>query len=397
MKLTKTVLAVLAVALSLPLGGAVAQTVRLGLILPYSGANSELGDQIDKAVKLYMKLNEGALPPGVKLEIVRRDETGPNPDVAKRLAQELITRDRVNLLAGVVFSPNANAIAPLLTEAKMPLIIMNAGTSVTTTLSPYVVRFSFTLWQSSYPMGQWVAKQGYKRAYTAVSDFGPGIDTEQAFTKAFTEGGGQIVGSIRMPVANPDYVPFMQRVKDAKPEVLYVFIPAGKQATAVMKAFGDLGLSQAGIKLMGPGDITTDEELANMGDIPLGVVTMHHYSAAAARPSNQALVEAWKREYGANSTPNFMSVGGWDAMQAIFHVIRVQNGRIDPDKTVEALKGYKDDLSPRGPILIDPETRDIVQNMYIRRVEMRGNLPANIEFDTMPRVKDPWKVINNKK
>jgi branched-chain amino acid transport system substrate-binding protein len=377
--------------------GALAQTVKLGVVDTYSGPFAAVGEQMDRGIRLYMKLHEKDLPPGVKLEIIRRDDTGPNPEVAKRMAQELITRDHVQLLAGTVYTPNALAIAPLATEAKVPFIIMNAGTAMITTKSPYIARVSFTMWQSSYPLGTWAAKSGIKKAYTAVSDYGPGIDAEAAFTKGFTDAGGQIVGSVHMPLANPDYVPFMQRAKDAGPDAVFVFVPGGKDATALMKTFGDLGLKQAGIKLIGPGDITTDEELQNMGDVALGVVTAFHYSAAATRPANQAFVNAYHAEFGPKEDPAFEAVGAYDGMAAIFHVIIAQNGKIDPEKTMELLKGWKDDASPRGPIMIDPETRDIVQNEYMRRIEKVDGKLANVEFETMPMVKDPWKEINHQK
>ena len=376
-------------------GVASAQTVRVGVINTFSGPNATLGDMIDKGMKLYIKQNEKSLPAGVKLEMIYRDDGGANPDNAKRLAQELIVRDRVQMLTGVVWTPNAAAIAPLSAEAKLPFFIMNAGGSAITTMSPYVVRFSFTLWQSSYPMGQWAAKK-YKRAYVAVSDFVPGHDSQAGFERAFKEGGGEIIGVVRMPLANPDFVPFMQRVKDAKPDIVFGFIPAGRQALAIMKAYGDLGLEKAGIKFVGPGDITTDEELPNMGDPALGVITTHHYSAAADRPANKAFVEAWKKEYGANSIPSFMSVAAYDTMDAIFQSIRAQNGKLDPDRTIELAKQYKNANSPRGSISIDPETRDIVQNMYVREVKRVGGALANVEFDTIPNVKDPWKVFNKK-
>jgi branched-chain amino acid transport system substrate-binding protein len=371
-----------------------AQTIKIGVILTYSGPNASLGEYVDKGLALYAKLHEKDLPAGTKIEIIRRDDTGPNPEVARRLAQELITRERVNFLGGVIFTPNGNAIAPLTAEAKVPFVIMNAAGTNTTVSSPYVTRTSFTLWQSSYPLGQWAAKQpNMKRGYTAVSDYAPGHDGEQAFIKGFTEGGGQMAGTVRMPLANPDFIPFMQRVKDAKPDVLYVFIPAGRQATAVMKAYQDLGLKDAGIRLVGPGDITTDEELPNMGDVPLGVITAHHYAAALKNPQNQAFVAAWKKEYGAESTPNFMGAAGWDGMAAIFHAIKAQNGKVTPDGTMAALKGWKHD-SPRGPIMLDPETRDIIQNEYIREVKRVDGRLQNIEFETIPMVKDPFKVLN---
>jgi len=389
----------LTAALGLALGAAstLAQTVKIGFISTYSGLNANLGEYMERGMRLYMKEHAKDLPPGVKIEILVRDDTGPNPDKAKQLAQELIVRDKVNLLTGVIFTPNALAMAPLVTEAKVPFVIMNAGTAVITTRSPYIARLSFTLWQSCYPLGQWAAKR-LKRAYTLVSDFGPGHDCEDAFIKAAKENGGEIVGSVRVPLANPDFAAYMQRVKDAKPNALMVFVPAGKTALAVMKNFGDLGLGKAGVKLIGPGDITTDEELPNMGDVALGVTTVFHYSAAAQRPANQAFVAAWKRDYGANSTPNFVSVGGWDGMAAIFHVIREQKGKIDPDKTMDLLKNFKHPNSPRGPIYVDPETRDIVQNEYLREVRKVGGALANVEIETVGvAVKDPWKELNKKK
>ena len=373
------------------------QTIKIGVVNTLSGGSATLGEMIEKGYKLYLKLHENSLPPGIKLEFIVRDDGGPNPDNAKRLAQELIVRDRVQLLTGLAFSPNAAAVAPLAAEAKLPVFIMNAGTSAITTLSPYVSRYSFTLWQSCLPLGEWAAKK-FKRVYTAVSDYGPGHDCEAAFVKGYKDNGGELAGSVRMPVSSPDFVPFMLRVKDAKPDAVMGFIPAGRQATAIMKAYGDLGLDKAGIKFIGPGDITTDEELPNMGDVPLGVLTVHHYSAAAERPANKAFVAAWKKEYGEKTWPSFMSVGGWDAMDAIFHVIRVQNGRIDPDKTMQLVKEYKNANSPRGPISIDPDTRDIVQNIYLREVRRVGGALANVELETIATaVKDPWKEINKKK
>ncbi len=395
MKLWRLAAAVALAAMAPGLG--TAQTVKVGIINTSSGPMAGVGEHLDRGIRLYMKEHEKDLPPGVKLELIRRDSTGPNPEVAKRLAQELITRDHVQLLTGVVFTPNALAIAPLVTEAKVPFIIMNAGTAMITTKSPYIARVSFTLWQSSYPLGEWAAKHGIKTVYSVVSDYGPGIDAEQAFTKGFTDNGGKMAGTVRIPVANPDFVPFLQRAKDAKPDAVFSFVPAGKEATALMKTFGDLGLGQAGIKLIGPGDITTDEELQNMGDVALGVVTMFHYSAAATRPANLAFVKAYKAMFGPTQEPSFEVVGGYDGMAAIFHVVEAQKGNIDPDKTMALLKGWKDDNSPRGPIYIDPETRDIVQNEYLRRVEKVNGQLENVELETFPMVKDPWKELNHQK
>jgi branched-chain amino acid transport system substrate-binding protein len=389
----KSAVAAAAIA-ALSSAGALAQEVKLGIVNTYSGPFAAVGEQLDRGIRLYMQQHEKDLPPGVKLDIIRRDDTGPNPEVAKRMAQELITRDHVQLLAGTIYTPNALAIAPLATEAKVPFIVMNAGTAMITTKSPYIARTSFTMWQSSYPLGKWAANNGIKKAFIAVSDYGPGIDAEAAFTKGFTDAGGQIVGSVHMPLANPDYVPFMQRAKDAAPDAVFVFVPGGKDATALMKTFGDLGLKQAGIKLIGTGDITTDEELHNMGDVALGVVTAFHYSAAGNRPANQAFVKAYQAAFGADQEPSFEVVGAYDGMAAIFHVIIAQKGNIDPDKTMALLKGWQDNDSPRGPIMIDPDTRDIVQNEYMRRIEKVNGQLANVEFETIPMVKDPWKVMN---
>jgi branched-chain amino acid transport system substrate-binding protein len=373
-----------------------AQTVRIGIVNTFSGPQASFGEMNDRAMKLYIKMHEKELPPGVKLELIQRDDGGPNPDKAKQLAQDLIVRDKVHLLAGVAFTPNALAIAPLTAEAKIPLIITNAGTSVITTRSPYIARLSFTLWQACVPLGQWAARK-FKRAYILVSDYGPGHDAEAAFSSGFKEGGGEIIGALRVPLQNPDFAPYLQRVKDAKPDTLMVFIPAGKTATQVMKTFSDLGLDKAGIKLIGPGDITTDEELPNMGDVALGVTTVFHYSAAAERPANRRFVEAWKKEYGATSTPNFVAAAAWDGMDAIFHVVKAQKGQIDPDRTMELLKAYSNPNSPRGPISIDPRTRDIVQDEYLREVRRVGGQLANVELETVARaVKDPWKELQKK-
>jgi len=376
---------------------AAAQTVKIGFIGTYSGPGAPQGDQFDKGLKLFQKLNADKLPAGVKVETIVRDDTGPNPDNAKRVAQELIVRDKVQFITGVIWTPNARAIAPLTAEAKVPFISANAAGVDVPYMSPYFARVSFTLWQSCYPLGQWASKK-YKRVYSAVSDFAPGHEAEDAFSKAFKEGGGEIVGSVRIPLANPDFVPYMQRVKDAKPDAVFSFIPAGKQATAIMKAYGDLGLDKAGIKFIGPGDLTTDEELPGMGDVALGVITVHHYSAAADRPATKAFVAAYKKEFGEKLSPGFLVLGAYDAMEAIYSVIREQKGKVDPDRTMELLKQYKNPNSARGLFSIDPETRDVVQNEYLREVRKVGGQLANVEIETLATaLKDPWKELNKKK
>jgi branched-chain amino acid transport system substrate-binding protein len=385
--------AILVLALSAP--QADSQTVvKVGVINTYSGPEAQTGDQMDKGIKLYVKEHDKDLPPGVKIELVVRDDTGPNPEVAKRVAQELITREHVQFLTGVVWTPNAAAIAPLTAEAKVPFIIMNAAGVTLTRMSPYVVRVSYTLPQLVTPLGTWAAQQGWKKGYTAVPDFAPGQESETAFTKAFTAAGGEMVGSVRYPVINPDFAPFLARIKDVKPDVLYIFCISGKQSTAIMKTMADLGMRTAGIHPVSGIDLTTDEELPNMGDIAIGVNSAASYSAASARPQNKAFLAAWRRDYGDTLLPNPFSVQGWDGMAAIYDVVKATKGKFTGDEAMALLSHWKNPDSPRGPIAIDPETRDIVQNIYIRRVDKVDGRLANVEFVTFPAVKDPWKEQN---
>jgi branched-chain amino acid transport system substrate-binding protein len=382
-----------ATAASLP-GSLAAQSVKIGLINSYTGFVAQPADQGQKGFDLYVKEHAKDLPPGVKIEILRRDDTS-NPEVGKRLAQELITRDHVQLLTGIVLSPVATAVAPLTAEAKVPLLLDIASAGVTIPrISPYVVRISFTLWQESYPIGKWAAEQGWKTGYTAVSDFIPGHDAEAAFTKAFTDAGGKIVGAVRFPPTNPDFAPFVQRIKDAKPDVVFIFVPAGTQATAMINAIKDLGLREAGIHVVAPQDLLPDEELPRMGDTPLGLITSGTYSADAKRPANEAFRAAWKREYGDKSIPDFFSVDAWDGMAAIYALVKETKGNFTADQAMAFLSHWKDPNSPRGPIMIDPETRDIVQNVYMRRVEKQDDTLVDVEIATIPMVKDPWKELN---
>jgi branched-chain amino acid transport system substrate-binding protein len=375
---------------------AVAQTVvKIGLINSYTGFVAQAGDEGQKGFDLYLKEHASDLRPGVKIEIIKRDDTS-NPEVGKRLAQELIARDHVQLLTGVILSPVAAAIAPLTAQAKVPMLldIASAGVQIPR-ISPYVARLSFTLWQQCYPIGKWAAEQGWKTGYTAVSDFIPGHDSEAAFTKGFTEGGGKIVGSVRMPPANPDFIPFMQRIKDAKPDVAFLWVPADPQATAIIKAVKDLGLREAGINITSAQDLLPDEALPNMGDTPLGIYTAGTYSTAGQRPANAAFLAAWRRLYGDSAIPDFLAVDAWDGMDAIFALIKSTNGTFTADQAMAFFKGWKDPDSPRGPIMIDPATRDVIQNIYIRKVEkVDGGKLANVEIATIPHVKDPWKELN---
>ena len=376
--------------------GLSAQTVRIGIINSYSGFVAQAADQMQKGIDLYVNEHEKDLPAGVKVELLKRDDTS-KPDVGKRLAQELIARDHVNLLAGVILSPVAAAVAPLTAEAKVPFVITNAAGVAIPRMSPYVVRVSFTLWQEGYPIGKWAAQQGWKTAYTAVTDFIAGHDAEAAFTKGFTNGGGKIIGADRFPPANPDFVPYIQRVKNAKPDVAFLWVPAGQQATAIMKAAKDLGLRQTGINITSTQDLLPDEELPNIGDTALGLVTSGNYSADAKRPANAAFLADWKRAYGDKSIPDFFSVDGWDGMAMIFDLVKATKGTFTADQAMAFFKMWKDPNSPRGPIEIDPATRDIVQNIYIRRVEKVDGKLADVEIQTIPMVKDPWKELNPQK
>ncbi len=379
---------------ALPAYGQTAETtVKIGIVNSFSGFLAAPGDEMQKGMDLYAKLNAASLPAGVKIEVLKRDD-GTNPETGKRVAQELITRDKVNILLGVMGSPIAAAIAPLTAEAKIPLVITNAAGVAIPRISPYVARVSFTQWQTAVPLGTWAAKEAGKKAYIAVSDFIPGHDAEAAFSKGFKDGGGEIVGSVRFPTNNPDFAPFVQKAKDAKPDVLFIFVPGGTQATAMMKAIKDLGLKEAGIKVVSTQDLVPDEELPNMGDAPVGLVTAGNYSTAADRPANKTFLAAWAKEYGDKSIPDFFAVGGWDGMAAVFDVIKKTNGKFDGDAAMAILKGWKNPDSPRGPISIDPVTRDIVQNIYIRRSEMKDGKLVNSEFVTIPDVKDPWKELN---
>jgi branched-chain amino acid transport system substrate-binding protein len=365
-------------------------TVKLGLIGEFSGPFAEYGQQIYGGMKAYMKLH-GDTVAGKKIEVIQKDTTGPAPDVAKRLAQELISRDKVDMLVGFGLTPNAMAVAPVATETKTPMIIMNAATSSITTKSPYIVRVSMTLPQVATPMAIWAAKNGIKHVYTAISDYGPGLDAEAAFSKAFKSPGGEIVGSVHMPLKNPEFAPFIQRIKDAKPEAVFLFLPAGEQGVAFMKGFKERGLAESGIKLIATGDITDESVLQTMGDPALGLVTSFHYSAAHDSPENRTFLKAYTEVNGTKLSPNFMAAAGYDGMAAIYAALQKTGGSTDGDKILAAMKGMKID-SPRGPISIDAETRDVIQTMYIREVKKVGGKLENVEFDKFPDQKDPGKM-----
>ncbi len=389
-KLIRRVLGIALIALMLGAGAAQAQdSIKVGLILEYTGPFANNSQEVDNGVKLYMA-QHGDTVAGEKIEIIRRDTTGAAPDIAKRLAQELVTRDKVNFLAGFGLTPNALAAADVATEAKVPMIIMNAATSIITTKSPYIARFSFTLPQVTMPMAEWAAKNGIKQVYILVSDYGPGHDAEAAFEKAFTAAGGTIVGKVATPLANPDFSIYVQKIKDAKPQAVFLFVPSGQQPTALLKAMAEQGLTGSGLKILATGDVTDDMTLHIEGDAALGMITAHHYSYAHDSAANKAFVKAYTEAFGPSLRPDFLAVGGYDGMAAIYKVAEALKGDIDPDKAMAVLKGMAFE-SPRGPIEIDPATRDIIQTVYIRRVEKAGGDLVNVEFDKIERVKDPGK------
>lgn len=388
MKVLKT-LAGLACGLAVAGAAFAADPVKIGLILPMSGPFAAYGKQIEHGVKLYLA-QHGDTYGGRKVELILKDDNpGTSGDIDKRLAQELVVKDKVDILAGFGLTPSAFAVAPLATEAKKPMIVMNAATSAITTKSPYIIRTSMTLPQNSAPIATWAAKNGIKKVFTLVADYGPGIDAEAQFKKTFTAAGGQIVGEVRAPVKNPDFAPFLQKIKDTKPDAVFIFLPPGAETIAFMKGFKERGLEQAGIRLISTGDLPDEDILEAVGDSALGLVTSFHYSEAHKSPENQAYVAAYYKAYP-KDRPNFMSVGGYDGMHLIAEVLKKTGGSTDADKFVEAAKGMKW-TSPRGPVSIDPETRDIVQTIYIRKTERVDGKLQNVEFDQVDNFKDPGK------
>ncbi len=382
----RVLLTTLAAVMALP---ATAQdTVKIGAILPMSGPFASYGRQMDNGMKLYMK-QHGDVVAGKKIEVLVRDDTGPAPEITKRQAQELIVKDKVNLLAGFGLTPNGLAVAPLITEAKMPAVIMNAATSIITAKSPYFVRVSMTLPQVTAPMATWALQNGIKKVYVLVSDYGPGYDAEGQFKKTFTAGGGEIVGDVRVPLKSPDFSAYLQRIKDTNPQAVFLFLPAGEQGVAFMKGFHERGLDKAGIKLIATGDISDDSVIDSEGDAALGLITSHHYSDAHKSALNEAFLKGYA-EIDPQMRPSFMAVAGYDGMALIYAALKKTGGSTDGDKFMAAVKGMKWE-SPRGPIMIDPATRDIVQNIYIRRVEKIKGHYYNVEFDTFKAVKDPGK------
>ncbi len=387
MKPTHIILSTLAAASMVLASAAQAQeTFKIGLILPMTGPFASTGKQIEAATKLYLA-QHGATVAGKKIEIILKDD-GSAPDVTKRIAQELVTNDKVNVLAGFGLTPLAFATAPVATQSKTPMVVMAAATSSITEASPYIVRTSFTAAQVVTSLADWAAKNNIKKVVSLVTDFGPGVDSEKYFTERFILNSGVVLEKLRVPLRNPDYAPFLQKVRDAKPDALFAFVPSGA-GSALMKQFAERGLDKAGIRVIGEGSVTDDDILNGMGDVSVGVVTAHHYSASHNSPANKKFVEAFGK---ANNglRPNFMAVGGYDGMRVILEAAKVTKGG-SGDALLAAMKGQVFE-SPRGPMYIDAQTRDVVQNVYIRKVEKVNGQLYNQEFVTIKDVKDPAKT-----
>ena len=367
---------------ALPRFAYAADPVKIGLILPMTGPFASTGRQIAAACRFYMAKN-GDTVAGRKVELILKDDTGLAPETTKRIAQEMVVQDKVTFLAGFGLTPLAFAAAPVATEAKTPMIVMAAGTQVIPQRSPYIVRTGFSLPQTTAPIAGWAYKNGIKRVFTLVTDYAPGLDSEKTFITRYKEAGGEIVESVRTPLRNPDYGPFLQRAKDSKADALFVFVPSG-EGLAVMKQFEERGLKQGGMRMIGPGDVVDDDILESMGAPAVGVITSHHYSAAHESPENRAYVDGMMKA-NAGMRPNFHSVGGYDGMHAIYESMKKTNGTGNGDQLVEAMKGMKW-TSPRGPMSIDPATRDVVQTIYLREVKMVNGKPWNIEFDKVENV-----------
>ncbi|HEY7243878.1 MAG TPA: ABC transporter substrate-binding protein [Xanthobacteraceae bacterium] len=372
---------------AIALSAAAQQAVKIGLIMPYTGQFTDAAAQLDNGTKLYMK-QQGDTVAGKKIELLRKDTAGA-PDAAKRLAQELVVNDNVDILAGFVLTPEAFAVADLSAQAKKFMVVMNAATSIITTKSPYIVRTSLTIPQNCEAMGTWAFQNGVKKVFTLVSDYAPGLDAEGAFTRAYTAAGGQIIGAVRVPMANPDFSAFVQRAKDAGGDGIFIFIPGGSQPAALGKAMVERGMDPSKLKIMGQGELTDESALRAMGATALGIITAFHYDYTHDSATNKQFVTAYNAEFHRN--PDLFSVGGYDGMHLIYEALKKTGGKADADDLVAAAKGMKWE-SPRGPISIDPDTRDIINTVYIRRVEKVNGQVRNVEIAKFDNVKDPVKA-----
>jgi branched-chain amino acid transport system substrate-binding protein len=386
-----TMTAALAATLAASAAGA-QDTVKVGVVMSQSGQFADTGVQIGHGIDLYMK-QHGDTVAGKKIQIINRDSGGIAPDVAKRLSQEVIVRDGAKILAGYDLTPNAMAAADVSAQSKTFMVDMNAATSVIITKSPYMVRTSFTVWMANEELGKWAYKNGIRKAYTLVSDFGPGWDGEAAFSKGFKDAGGEIVGAVRYPTNNLDFTAFLQRAKDTNPDAIYIWVPGGTQPAAIGKAIAERGIDKNKIKILGQGELTFEESLKGMGDSGIGIITAFHYDYNHQSAMNKKFVADYNAAFKRN--PDLFSVGGYDGMHVIYEALKKTNGDTDGDKLIAAAKGLKWE-SPRGPMMIDPESRDAVENIYIRRVEKVNGQLVNVDIDTIKDVHDPWWIRNVK-
>jgi branched-chain amino acid transport system substrate-binding protein len=388
MNLTRR-LAVLFPALGLLAPAWSAEPLKIGLVLPMTGPFSGYGKQIEHGVRLYLALNGDSMSGRPVELIVRDDSPGTSGDISRRLAQELVVNDKVDVLAGFGLTPAALAAAPVATQGRRPMVVMNAATSAVTTASPYIVRTSHTLPQVTAPVAGWAARNGIRKVYTLVADYGPGHDAEGQFKKTFTAAGGEVIGEVRVPVRNPDFAPYLQRIRDMRPDAVFLFLPPGADTIAFMKNFADRGLAQAGIRIIATGDLTDEDILDALGDPALGAITAFHYAQIHKSPENAAYTEAYARAYP-RDRPNYMSVAGYDGMRLIAEVLRKTGGSAEVEAFVAAARGLSW-VGPRGKVTIDPATRDIVQTVYIRKVESIGGRLQNVEFESTPDLRDPGK------
>ncbi len=362
-----------------------AGTVRIALIMCYSGQFADTATEMDDAIKLYMQ-QHGDTVAGEKIKLIRKDTGGIAPDAAKRLAQEAIVRDHADILAGWILTPNALAGGDVSKAAKKFMVVMNAATSVIITKSPYMARTSSTTPQLNYTFGQWAVKNGNRKIYTMVSGYGPGIDAETWFQKGVKDAGGQIVGSVRFPVDNPDFSAFIQRAKDVNPQAIYIWVPGGAQPAAVGKALVERGIDINKTKILGQDALASESALKSMGNQALGIITVSNYDYNHQSKLNDAFVKAYNADFHRN--PDFFSIGGYDGMHLIYAALKKDGGKTDGASLIAAARGMRWE-SPRGPMMIDPKTRDVVQTVYIRRVEKVGNELRNVDIDSVPHVKDP--------
>jgi branched-chain amino acid transport system substrate-binding protein len=361
--------------------------LKIGVVISYTGPSAVSGQEWDDTVKLFQK-QHGDTIAGRKIEFIKRDTGGPSPDVAKRLATELVTQDKVDMIVGIDYTPTAVGVGTVSTQAKKPVFIMNAATAGILKNAPYMVRFGYVTSQNDAPLGAWAAKNKIRSVYMLYADYAPGIDASAAFAKAFTAGGGKVIGEIKTPITTSEYSSYVQRIKDAKPDAVFIFVPLGPTSQQFMRAWSDAGMAKSGNKLLGDGSVTDETAIDGLGDTAIGMITSYPYSEAHPSKENQDFVKAFAQLNGTKVRPDLFAAFTWDLLTGMYRVIGQQGGKVDPDKTIELVRGMRFN-GPRGPLTIDPSTRDPIQNIYIRRVEKRNGKLWNVEFETIPMVKPP--------